>query len=211
MSAVFDYLAPAMGDMRHYLTEWPKYTASTSEEAGHDEHVRETLRLKSAGYTNELTSRYSYLLEEHSHGCEDLLGALDPETDDLTLPAPPDLVADELERVSELRDDLDAYLKFLVVFAHRYAIEDHSKSELSRLTGASRVTIAKWLSDPDLERKVASVARARAEQAYTRHAGPESTVDEAALTLLRWYSMKPEAATKGPPSADGDHAADQSN
>lgn len=196
MDTTRDYIAPALSELRYVVVRRP----DDLDEREDADLVLEDLWDKSSDYARELVDSYEDLLENHTHYVEDLyddyltnppVGPDGEPTDEPFSPPPaPSLVADEISQTAHLRRELDNYMKHLVVFAHQYALEDFSQSELSRLTGATRVTISRWLADDDLRRSVASVARARARQAVNAQK-PADIKDKAtasALGLLHWYA-----------------------
>lgn len=206
MDVTRDYIAPSLSELRHVVVRRPE-DLSDREDA---DEVLERLWETAGDYARELVDSYEDLLENHTHYVEGLyddyvanppVGPDGETTDEPFSPPPaPSLVADELSQIARLRRELDDYMKYLVVFAHQFALEDFTQSELSRLTGATRVTIARWLADEDLRRAVASVARARARQAVNAQK-PAEIKDRAtasAMGLLHWYAASGEPKDREP-------------
>jgi len=196
MDMTRDYIAPALGELRYLLAAMP----DNINERDDADPVVEDLEKQTDDYARDLIDAYETLLENHAHYIEDLyddyranppVGPEGEPTDEPFSPPPaPSLVADEISQTAHLRRQLDNYMKYLVVFAHKYALEDFTQAELSRLTGATRVTISRWLSDENLRRRVASAARAKARKAVNSQR-PGDIKDKAtasAMGLLTWYA-----------------------
>lgn len=206
MDTVRDYIAPALGELRHLYAGRPD-DINDRDDA---DAVLEGLSDRAEDYARDLLESYEYLLENHTHYVEALsdeyllappMGPDGETVEPFYPPRAPSLVEDEINRVAHLRRELDSYMKYLVVFAHRYALEDFSQSELSRLTGATRVTISRWLADEGLARDVAAVVRANAREAI-KDQKPADIKDKAtasAMGVLRWYATVSEGE-----SADGE-------
>lgn len=179
MDVTREYIAPALAELRF----------AVPDESDEDVEVREAHR-RAVEYAEEMVRAYTEYLEGFHLSLEEETGRGGP--DEVPNVTPTGLVASEIAEVASEVRRLEIYLKRLVVFAHRFAIDAHSQSELSRLTGATRVTIARWLADDDLRREVTSVAAGRA-AAVVEHNDGSAVADRhaaSALGLLRWYSTR---------------------
>lgn len=209
MRSIEVYLSETMGDLRHpdaaVLPDDDRALNDPAVEAAREEQYRRAREYAQA------------LVEDHQDQLENFdvwLGEQDPEDwqDRASAVASrvPSMVTTELSDVARQVRELEVYLKRLVVFAHRFAVEDLNQSELSRLTGATRVTISRWLNDESLSKQVAQLAAANASIVISRHTPGEIRDREtaAALGVLHWYAsaVPTDEDAPGADSANTDQA-----
>jgi hypothetical protein len=203
MNEIEEYIAPALGDLRHLVAGQPDNLDDRDDEGA--ELMLEKLANRAREYAQSLVLDHEdhlgnfYLALEHeidAHGASAALGA-----------TPPSLVASEIRDTAAVIHELELYLKCLVIFGHRYAIEEFNQSELSRLSGATRVTIGRWLADQALSQQVAAIASRHAARAVAQHRISDSR-DRASATmlgLLHWYASTPDQDDQ---NLDGDDHTD---
>lgn len=204
------YLANTMADLRHLPSrkDLPTHPSCEEEDSADFGKWRdlalEDIEGRARQYASEIDDRYDHFLENFVAYAEALEDEARAAEAPFVPPRPPSVVAQEIEHVAELRAALDAYIKSLVIFAGRgYAVEDHTQSELARLTGSTRATIARWLADEDAVEDVREVVKSQAAEAVRGVSGDEVKDKQTAMTLglLRWY-----ARTEGEVRVEPDRA-----
>lgn len=190
MDQIKEYIAPALGDLRHVVAGQPDNIDGREDEGA--ELLLEDLANRAREYAGSLALDHEDHLENFYLALEHEIEMYGPSAAPDT--TPPSLVAAEISHVAAEIHQLEVYLKCLVIFGHRYAIEDFNQSELSRLSGATRVTIGRWLADEALSDQVAAVASRRAGHTVAKHKISESKDRESAavLGLLHWYASAGE-------------------
>lgn len=190
MDQIKEYIAPALGDLRHVVAGQPANLEDREDEGV--ELLLEDLANRARQYAGSLVLDHEDHLENFYLALEHEIDTYGPSAAPDT--TPPSLVAAEISDVAAEIHQLEVYLKCLVIFGHRYAIQDFNQSELSRLSGATRVTIGRWLADQALSAQVAAVASRHAARATAQHKISESK-DRASATvlgLLHWYASAGE-------------------
>lgn len=185
--------AETLADLRYGVTA-ARAQLGRSDRAYPDEYAEakiDELSDRKAQYAHELIEEHAACLDEYQLS-RDLEGeaADDFGAEANTVPLPPRLVEGEIAKVSRELDELEEYRRKLIVYAHTVEVTRPNQSELSRLSGATRVTIARWLKDPELQSEVAAATKASVIRALKRHelvnpAGPD-TLDDSAVTAARW-------------------------
>lgn len=198
MSGGSEYLATVMGELR-VLPEVRRFASGPPPDyEGNEDEWREWsdealshAETRAGWKAGEIRSRHEDRIENYDLSVEALVDSAEGDEDSISLPSPPDLVACEIEDAARLRDDLGAYVKALTVFAGSgYAMEDYTHTELARLSGATRQTVARWLADDAVVDEVREVVRRKAAEAV-RALAEEPVKDRRAammLGLLQWYA-----------------------
>lgn len=98
-------------------------------------------------YVNELLHEHG----QRAEGWEHQMNAVDFEDAD-QLPAYPDLLLDELDRISVRLRELEEYRDRLLIFARLFALEPQAARKLAERVGLSYSTILRNATDEDVSR-----------------------------------------------------------
>lgn len=176
--------AETLADLRYGLTATTaQLRAMEGTNTDIDEYFQtkvDELRERRDHYAHELLEEHTAHLDNYQSALDAANGELDFNGEEPPAPAPPSLVEDEIIKVSRELEELETYRRKLIVYAHGVDALRPSQSELSRLSGATRVTVSRWLKDPDLRNEVMAAVKVGVANVLNRH-GLTGPVDPNAL------------------------------